>query len=867
MALLLQMSIAGGLMSLAVALVRAAALHRLPKWTFVALWTLVALRLLVPLWIPAPCSVFNLLGDLQEETLGQRTEKTAELTASAELAATAGAAKPAEAAGSAEAATAASGGQASSAQVSGVYAGAQTTVDVGHATASGGGEPGSAASDSVEPGDAASGNAGRQALGPASRSINPATILAIVWTVGTLGCATAFAISYLRCRRRFADALPLADPRGRELAQDLVARAGLRRRVTLRQSDRIATPLTYGLLRPVVLVPAHFDWENTEQATYVLEHELVHVRRFDAALKLLLAAAVCIHWFNPLAWMAYVLANRDIELSCDEAVVRAHGISSRGAYARTLLSMGERESGLGPLLQSGFGKTALEERVGVVMKTKRTSLAAVVASLMLVAAIPAALATSAAEAPSVGGSTDAEQGTPGGDAASEKPGADVGDIASQGKSSETGQDQDEFREPEAPGAPPLTTSSLHFASFGGYAYTPDAPNPERPDSLLAAYSDEEWSMLTDFAEQAHAVFYPASSDANNAIPASAALGNPHTGVLSIAEFRAEALEVFGSAGGQALLDKLAADTELARYVQGVCYLTAADGTLALDDDVAVATLAYHALLPLSAQDWDAHTIEGSVESFDGSLVSYRLTMRVDDAELVSVNEYAYTAAWVEQNLQRAVGNPDATYATDGLTAEEIVRAALAYANQRTPSYGLTAELEVTRPRTQDANEDAPSRASATYALTDEEFAPGGAETGQSYREAGKDYARSLTAYRLFDQYEAFGISLDSIAVLGYQNDSAPHVVLSTSSERSQGLVPLDSVANRIFIDGTPVAQVYDPGYHAIASAWLGTVAVKAGCVDVVIDRDENGNLVGAHIAEAGEIERLMGEDTSVEAER
>ena len=74
---------------------------------------------------------------------------------------------------------------------------------------------------------------------------------------------------------------------------------------------------------------------------YVLEHELVHIRRLDALWKPLLALTACVHWFNPLAWAMYVLANRDMELRCDEAVIRRFGADSRSAYALALLSMEE----------------------------------------------------------------------------------------------------------------------------------------------------------------------------------------------------------------------------------------------------------------------------------------------------------------------------------------------------------------------------------------------------------------------------------------------------------------------------------------------------------------------------------------------
>ena len=104
-------------------------------------------------------------------------------------------------------------------------------------------------------------------------------------------------------------------------------------------AGRISSPLTFGVLRPVILVPKKTDWTDETALRYVLEHEFVHIQRFDVLSKLLLIAAVCVRWFNPLVWVMYVLANRDLELSCDETVLRRFGGDIRAAYARVLIRM------------------------------------------------------------------------------------------------------------------------------------------------------------------------------------------------------------------------------------------------------------------------------------------------------------------------------------------------------------------------------------------------------------------------------------------------------------------------------------------------------------------------------------------------
>ena len=144
----------------------------------------------------------------------------------------------------------------------------------------------------------------------------------------------------------------------------------LRRGICIRQSDQISSPLTFGVLHPVILMPKKTDWNDETALQYVLEHEFVHIRRFDAVSKLLLIAAACVHWFNPLVWLMVWLANRDMELACDEAVLRALGPDHKKAYALTLLDMAQRNPKSAPLC-SGFAKSSAEERIRAILCFKR----------------------------------------------------------------------------------------------------------------------------------------------------------------------------------------------------------------------------------------------------------------------------------------------------------------------------------------------------------------------------------------------------------------------------------------------------------------------------------------------------------------
>ncbi len=141
----------------------------------------------------------------------------------------------------------------------------------------------------------------------------------------------------------------------------------MKRPILVRQSDRISAPLTYGIFRPVILMPKKTDWKNEKQLQYVLSHEYVHIYRYDTVTKLIVTLALCIHWFNPFVWVMYILFNRDIELACDESVIRQFGEKSKSAYSLMLINMEATKSGLLPFCNN-FSKNAIEERITAVMK-------------------------------------------------------------------------------------------------------------------------------------------------------------------------------------------------------------------------------------------------------------------------------------------------------------------------------------------------------------------------------------------------------------------------------------------------------------------------------------------------------------------
>ncbi len=217
-----------------------------------------------------------------------------------------------------------------------------------------------------------------------AEAVTPWTLL---WLVGVVLLTAYFAVSYVRCLRTFRTSLPEHSPE----VEAWLAEHQLLRHVSVRCSDQITSPLTYGIFHPVILLPKTLDRGDTATLQFVLTHEWVHVRRCDALIKLLFAAVLALHWFNPLVWLLYWLGNRDLELSCDAAVVRRVGREYRAAYALALLELEEKRSGLLPCF-SRLSRNFLEERVKSIMQYRRSSAVAVFLAMLLVVGITSAFA-------------------------------------------------------------------------------------------------------------------------------------------------------------------------------------------------------------------------------------------------------------------------------------------------------------------------------------------------------------------------------------------------------------------------------------------------------------------------------------------
>ena len=337
---ILSISLSTSLLILAVVAMRAFFIHRLPKKTFLALWALALCRLLLPLSIPSRLNIHNIIIELLHAAL----PKEAALPALSPLT-----------------------------DIFILSALPTRLVDTAIA------EVMPAALESH-----------------ANIAIN--YILAmpwyvLLWMAGIIIFTLFFLLTHLRCRGAYKTALPIENL----FVREWLDAHPIKRKICIKQSDKIDAPLAYGIWRPVILLPKDTDWQDENRLSYILMHEYVHIRRFDALWKWILAAALSLHWFNPLMWLMYVLANRDLELSCDETVLRKCGESAKHGYALTLINLAEKHKRLAPLV-SNFSKNSVEERIVSIMKMRRVTKFGLLAAVFTVCLIAVVFATTAAPA-------------------------------------------------------------------------------------------------------------------------------------------------------------------------------------------------------------------------------------------------------------------------------------------------------------------------------------------------------------------------------------------------------------------------------------------------------------------------------------
>lgn len=193
---------------------------------------------------------------------------------------------------------------------------------------------------------------------PTNNGSNVLTVLAVIWIIGILLLAAYTVASYRSLRQKVA--------------------AGVLYRDNIFQSENVSFPFVLGIVRPRIYLPFKMGGQDFQ---YVVAHEQAHIHRKDHWWKPLGFLLLMVHWFNPLMWLAYVLLCRDIELACDERVIKELNNQQRADYAQVLVSCSVKQSVIAacPL---AFGEVEAKERVKSIMNYKRSAVWITVLSLI-----------------------------------------------------------------------------------------------------------------------------------------------------------------------------------------------------------------------------------------------------------------------------------------------------------------------------------------------------------------------------------------------------------------------------------------------------------------------------------------------------
>ena len=201
---------------------------------------------------------------------------------------------------------------------------------------------------------------------PVSSPLGAMEVLSWGWLCGLIVMIAHSSWSFWRLRRKLAEAM--------------------RWRGNIYLADDIPTPFVMGLVHPKIYLPSYL---NKEEQKYIIAHERQHIRRCDQIFKFLAYLALSLHWFNPLVWAAFLLSSRDMEMSCDEAVIRKLGPVIRADYSASLLRLatGHRIIAGAPL---AFGEGDTKGRVKNMANWKKPKklvlISCIIACLLILAA-------------------------------------------------------------------------------------------------------------------------------------------------------------------------------------------------------------------------------------------------------------------------------------------------------------------------------------------------------------------------------------------------------------------------------------------------------------------------------------------------
>ena len=188
-------------------------------------------------------------------------------------------------------------------------------------------------------------------------SIDASCAVPYIWLLVFVALAVYGPVSFLKLKLKINDAVRLEN--------------------NIFQSEKVESPFVFGIVKPKIYLPYKI---KEETLGYVLKHEKTHIKYYDHITKIIGFVLLCIHWFNPLVWVAYMLFCKDTELACDEFVVKNMTTEQRKGYAKALCDIGINKVRISAC-PVAFGEVSLKARVKSAINYKKIGKLAVILSL------------------------------------------------------------------------------------------------------------------------------------------------------------------------------------------------------------------------------------------------------------------------------------------------------------------------------------------------------------------------------------------------------------------------------------------------------------------------------------------------------
>lgn len=196
-------------------------------------------------------------------------------------------------------------------------------------------------------------------------------ISSAIWWIGVCISLMGIIIFYYSSIHRYKNAIHLRD--------------------NIYEDKNAFSPFLLGIRNPKIIFPIGLDI-NSSQAAHIIAHEKTHMQRIDNLWRIIALIAVCIHWFNPIAWIGFSFFLKDMELSCDETTLKAYDFVKKKEYAEALLSIAGNAQNK-DIVHASFGESCIKSRVLHVLAYRRLSILGIAASIIFLLLITVMLLT------------------------------------------------------------------------------------------------------------------------------------------------------------------------------------------------------------------------------------------------------------------------------------------------------------------------------------------------------------------------------------------------------------------------------------------------------------------------------------------